>query len=249
MWCTVFTLLAIVLGAQGYGNGDVRLAGTSLFNTTGPLGRLEVFMDKEWGTVCSISKGAAQAVCHQLGYEVVVAYDTVLNLGISIASNDTSILLDDVNCDYDTIGEGSQHILRCAYTQQIPTYCNHEVDMAVQCGPERTYDDPYESQVRLLGVDDTPSSGVILVYANQQWGTACYAGFTSMAADSACRQLGYTNAMDHSGAVMSTSTVWIKSTTCSSSQPCLKECFKHPTSPVTCSSDEKVVFVNCSKYP
>ena len=67
--------------AQGYGNGDVRLAGTSLFNTTGPLGRLEVFMDKEWGTVCSISKGAARAVCHQLGYEVVVVYDTVVNLG------------------------------------------------------------------------------------------------------------------------------------------------------------------------
>lgn len=46
-----------------------------------PLGRLEVHMDGKWGTVCSVSKGAAESVCHQLGYQVVVMSDTVTNLG------------------------------------------------------------------------------------------------------------------------------------------------------------------------
>ena len=46
-----------------------------------PLGRLEVYMSGKWGTVCSVSKGAAESVCHQLGYQVVSASDTVTNLG------------------------------------------------------------------------------------------------------------------------------------------------------------------------
>ena len=38
-------------------------------------------MDGKWGTVCSVSKGAAESACHQLGYEIVVMSDTVTNLG------------------------------------------------------------------------------------------------------------------------------------------------------------------------
>lgn len=47
-----------------------------------------------------------------------------------------------------------------------------------------------------------PSSGVLEVYIDDkdQWGTACYSDFNEKAADSACRQLGYTNAVKYKGA-------------------------------------------------
>ena len=45
-----------------------------------PLGRLEVYMSGKWGTVCSVSKGAAESVCHQLGYHLALISDTVANL-------------------------------------------------------------------------------------------------------------------------------------------------------------------------
>ena len=58
-------------------------------------------------------------------------------------------------------------------------------------------DNPYEFQVHLVG-GDSPSSGLLKVYANDQWGAVCSSGFTSTAADSACRQLGYTNSLGFS---------------------------------------------------
>ena len=68
-------------GVQEYAYGDVRLSRTSTINSTSPQGRLEVYINGQWGTVCSISKDAAESVCHQLGYQVLVASDTVINLG------------------------------------------------------------------------------------------------------------------------------------------------------------------------
>ena len=37
------------------------------------------------------------------------------------------------------------------------------------------------------------SSGTLEVYLNNRWGTVCYYGFTTSAANTACHQLGYTN--------------------------------------------------------
>ena len=66
-------------------------------------------------------------------------------------------------------------------------------------GTEKVIDNPYESQVALME-GDSPSSGLLKVYANNQWGTVCFSGFRNAAADSACRQLGYTNALSISQA-------------------------------------------------
>ena len=64
---------------------------------------------------------------------------------------------------------------------------------------DKLSDNPYDSQVQLAG-GAAPSSGLLMVYANNKWGTVCHKGFTSATADSACRQLGYTNALGYSGA-------------------------------------------------
>ena len=61
-------------------NGDIRLAGNSGNDHSG---RLEIFLNKAWGTVCydTVSPGAAQAACRQLGYSDYEAVDTVANMG------------------------------------------------------------------------------------------------------------------------------------------------------------------------
>jgi len=40
------------------------------------------------------------------------------------------------------------------------------------------------------------SSGRVEVHKNGMWGTVCSRNFNQAAADSVCRQMGYTNAMD-----------------------------------------------------
>ena len=56
---------------------------------------------------------------------------------------------------------------------------------------------PYDTQVRLQG-GAYPSSGTVEVYLNNQWGTVCYNEilFDTYAANTACRQLGYTNSLN-----------------------------------------------------
>ena len=64
-------------------------------------------------------------------------------------------------------------------------------------GSERIWDDPYNGQVRLMGISNTTihSYGRVEVYQNGEWGTVCNEGFDQAGADSACRQLGYTGAL------------------------------------------------------
>ena len=57
---------------------------------------------------------------------------------------------------------------------------------------------PYEGQVRLVHMNSSisRSSGRVEVFQGQEWGTVCNQQFNQAAADTVCRQLGYTNAME-----------------------------------------------------
>ena len=46
-------------------------------------GRLDIILEGEWGTICSVGFGQddAQLACMQLGYKTVVSYGTVGELG------------------------------------------------------------------------------------------------------------------------------------------------------------------------
>ena len=58
----------------------------------------------------------------------------------------------------------------------------------------------YSGQVRLVNEMENSSmsmsSGRVEIHKNGVWGTVCNKNFNQAAADSVCRQLGYTNALD-----------------------------------------------------
>ena len=157
--------------AASQSNGDVRLTS----GATTSSGRLEIFLQGTWGTICNdgFTEGAALAACRQLGYYDVQNYGTVRTLRVPVAPNSTQILLHNVNCDYD-LSSNEGHILRCGYSEipPIPSDCSHNTDVAVQCFGS-LYTSPYDTQVRLRG-GAYPSSGKLEVYLNNQWGTVCY---------------------------------------------------------------------------
>lgn len=56
---------------------------------------------------------------------------------------------------------------------------------------------PYKGQVRLINSNlSHTSSGRVEVWQKSQWGTVCASAMSQGAADSVCRQLGYTSALD-----------------------------------------------------
>ena len=61
----------------GQGNGDIRLVGAGTAS-----GRLEIYLNSQWGTVCDDGFGytEAEVVCHQLGRFDLEVYGTAIDL-------------------------------------------------------------------------------------------------------------------------------------------------------------------------
>jgi len=119
--------------------GDLRLTGddgtTSTETMSGKVehGRLEIFHDGKWGTMCSkgFSKKNAQVACHQLGFE----YGTTLWSGLRVKAANAygigtgPIWLDEITCDGTeekltdcrSDGWGSVH---CTPQDEVGVYCN-----------------------------------------------------------------------------------------------------------------------------
>ena len=97
-----------------------------------------------------------------------------------------------------------QHVLRCAVDAKVDTTtCTHNEDIAIRCLPKDITSRPYKSQVVLFPIGDphhprnlSVSSGGLVIYLDNtsKYGLVCGEGFDRSAADTSCRQLGYTNA-------------------------------------------------------
>ena len=92
--------------------------------TYGSFGRVEVYMNGQWGTVCDDlwDSNDANVVCRQLGYSNAAnAYKRA-----QYGQGTGTIWLDDVDC---TGSESS--IFDCAFTTQHD--CSHSEDAGVSC--------------------------------------------------------------------------------------------------------------------
>ena len=108
---------------EGYSNGNVRLIG----GTTSRQGRVEIWYNRQWNTVCDDSWDIddANVVCQQLGYQGAITAHHSAHFG----QGSGQILLDDLQC---TGREAS--LLECSHNGINEHNCGHSEDAGVTCG-------------------------------------------------------------------------------------------------------------------
>ncbi|KAM9391665.1 galectin-3-binding protein A-like [Pholidichthys leucotaenia] len=123
-------------------DGDVRLFGSKSTSE----GRVEIYYDGNWGTVCDDNFDMADAavVCRQLHFPRAKSVVTGKDYGEAPGP----IWLDDINC------KGSEsHLVYCGFKAWGETDCTHKEDVGVICETGST-DDSTHSLDNSIGLSD-----------------------------------------------------------------------------------------------
>uniref|UniRef100_F7EXQ9 SRCR domain-containing protein n=1 Tax=Ornithorhynchus anatinus TaxID=9258 RepID=F7EXQ9_ORNAN len=153
---------------------QIECAGDSLDNDCS--GRVEVWHNGTWGTVCDDSWDLrnAEVVCRQLGCGSAVA---ALG-GAAYGPGTGPIWLDEVAC------RGREaSLLDCPAGPRGQSDCGHKEDAAVNCSGALA------DELRLAN-GESPCEGRVELEHNGQWGTVCDSNWDTDDAAVVCRQLG-----------------------------------------------------------
>merc|ERR1712121_47465 len=165
----VFCLLASATATT-----NVRLVGGDSPNE----GRVEIYHDGAWGTVCDDSWDITDAgvVCNSLGF--AGALEALSSAAFGEGTGD--ILLDEVSCS------GTEtSIFDCGNSGIGVNNCGHHEDAGVKCA----------LAVRLVG-GDLPNEGRVEIYHDGAWGTVCDDSWDITDAGVVCRSFGFTSALE-----------------------------------------------------
>ncbi|XP_078589313.1 scavenger receptor cysteine-rich type 1 protein M130-like [Branchiostoma floridae x Branchiostoma japonicum] len=173
-------------------------------------GRVEVYHDGQWGTVCDddFDMNDANVVCRLMGYPSA----TEVRNQAAFGAGSGPIWLDNLAC------EGSEtNIEHCSHNGYRIHDCYHGEDAGVVCS---------EDILRLVG-GSSSSEGRVKVYHDGQWGTVCDDGFNINDANVICRQLGYASAVEarpEAAFGVGSGPIWLDNLDCEGSETNIEEC-------------------------
>ncbi|XP_030844399.1 uncharacterized protein LOC763130 isoform X3 [Strongylocentrotus purpuratus] len=161
---------------------ELRLAGSG---SSANQGRVEVYANRQWGTVCGDLWGQndANVVCRQLGFPGAYGYTNAQTFG----AGSGPILMDNTRC----VGNETS-IMDCPKNAMGVHNCQHSDDVGVICRVAQGIS--RGAEVRLAGSGSSANQGRVEVYINEQWGTVCDNLWGINDADVVCRQLGFPGA-------------------------------------------------------
>ncbi|XP_075770550.1 uncharacterized protein LOC102455270 [Pelodiscus sinensis] len=184
-------------------------------------GRVEVFYNQRWGTVCDDSWDLQDAgvVCRQLGCGSPLSAPCSSCFG----EGSGAIWLDDVHCT------GKEAALsECNIRPWGDNNCNHTKDASVTCS------DPPE-----LRLADGPNrcAGRVEVLHDQQWGTVCDHDWDLTDAGVVCQQLGCGTAVAAPGQARfgkGSGSIWLNKVNCTGTEAALLDCGAQPGADDSC---------------
>uniref|UniRef100_A0A3P9CX55 SRCR domain-containing protein n=1 Tax=Maylandia zebra TaxID=106582 RepID=A0A3P9CX55_9CICH len=173
-------------------------------------GRVEVYHNNSWGTVCDDGwdLNDAEVVCRQLNCGSALEVPQSAHFGAGTGQ----IWLGNVTCS----GNESS-LTECQHSGFGSNRCEHGQDAAVICS----------DLIRLTGSGSSRCSGRVEVYHSNSWGTVCDDGWDLNDAGVVCRQLNCGSALEvpqsaHFGA--GTGQIWLDNVTCSGNESSLTDC-------------------------
>ncbi|CAM4702133.1 unnamed protein product, partial [Caretta caretta] len=193
-------------------------------------GRVEVFHNQQWGTVCDDNWDLTEArvVCRQLGCGTALSAPGRAHFG---RGSDT-IWLDEVNCT------GTEAALsECRAKSWGDHNCHHGEDAGVVCS------DSGISEVAQLRLVNGPSrcAGRVEVLHNQRWGTVCDDSWNITDAGVVCRELGCGMALSAPGGARfgrGSDHIWLDDVNCAGTEAALTECRARPWGDNNCNHGE-----------
>ncbi|NXK21402.1 DMBT1 protein, partial [Arenaria interpres] len=216
---------SVVCSGSGIGSSPrLRLVG----GLSKCAGRVEVFYNNEWGTVCDDGwdlKDAA-VICRQLGCGVALSAPGSARFGWGAGS----IWLDDVSCT----GEETD-FFECQAKMWGIHNCHHGEDAGVVCAGNSS-----SANLRLVNGPDR-CAGRVEVLHDEQWGTVCDDGWDLKDATVVCRQLGcgrVTAAPGRARFGQGTGRIWLDDVGCSGSEDTLAQCRARPWGESNCNHGE-----------
>ncbi|XP_030012414.1 deleted in malignant brain tumors 1 protein-like isoform X2 [Sphaeramia orbicularis] len=210
---------------------DIRLAGSG---STQCSGRVEVYQNGTWGTVCDDDwdLNDAQVVCRQLGCGSALSAHPSAHFG----QGSGPVWLTDVRCSGH-----EQYLVQCEHGGLRRPHCGHDKDVGVVCE---------DVQMKLLGPGSTQCSGRVEVYDNGTWRRVCSQQWDTPHAQVVCRQMGCETAQAVSVVGQfgeGTGPVWLDDLFCSGKESSLTECLHHKSDRRDCGYSKDVGVV-CSGY-
>ncbi|XP_031565288.1 uncharacterized protein LOC116300545 [Actinia tenebrosa] len=194
-------------------------------------GRVELFYNNQWGTVCddSWNLNAAKVLCKSLGYPAATAAHGTAYYGQGTGP----MILDDVNClgNETRLGE-------CSMKEPLNSNCAHSEDAGAECIPKYR-----------LANGSKLNEGRFEVFYLGSWGTVCDRGWSNDAGLVACKSLGYSSLISsflggHFPRGDNSSQVVFDNVVCTGSEAELSSC-KHSGWGISTCSHQRDVGVKC----